>query len=113
MSYQNTRSTLTSGWDASVSFTTQLEWTNHDSGAIQVVWSGINGTDSTVRLRGSSDGSNWSNLTADPTTLTTAGNQLFNFLGGAVGYEYVQVYYVAATSTAGTITTTANRKSLR
>ncbi len=114
MSYQNTRSTLANGYDAAVSFTTQLEWTNHDSGAIQVVWSGINANNGTVRLRATVDGSSWCNLTTDPTTLTvSSGNQVFNFTGGDIGFESVQVVYVAASNTVGTITATANRKSLR
>lgn len=114
MSYQNTRVTLANGYDAAVSFTTQLEWTNHDSGAIQVIWSGLNATNGTVRLRATVDGSSWDNLTTDPKTLTvSSGNQIFNFTGGDIGFENVQIVYAAGSNTVGTVTALANRKSLR
>lgn len=110
--YFNVRQTLVSGYDASVSFTTAFQFQNFDCGAVQIVWTGLDGTTGTARLRASIDESNWDSLTTDPITmLQSAGNQIYNITDG--GYEKVQVVYAANGNSTGTIDVVINQKSRR
>lgn len=109
--YINTVSQVVSAAPAAASFTTDIPVINFDNGAVQVVWSGVNGTASTFRLMGSANnGVDFSNLTASATTLnTTASSQLFAITDE--GYTTIRCVYVAATSTVGSIDVWVNKKS--
>lgn len=102
--------TIAESYSAAASFTTALAYHNWDSGAFQVIWSGVNSDTGTVKLRGSQDKTNWTDLDSDVVTMVvSSGNQLWNLWH--VGYQYVQAYYAAGSNTGGSITIYATAKS--
>lgn len=96
---------------ASASFTTNFHVFNYSNAAIQVIWSGLDATNGTVRCRASNKlAGNYQNLTANPVTLTTAaGEHIFNIYD--IGYGYIQLYYDNASNTTGSFEVVSVRKA--
>ena len=97
---------------ASTSFTTDVTGQNFDNGAFQVIWTSYVGASASVRLQASIDGSNFSNLTVNPTTLSTGSSSILYNITDA-GYPVYRVLYDAGTTTAGTLDVWVSRKSRR
>lgn len=95
---------------ASNSYTTSFEVLNYNQCAVQVIWSGLNATNGSVRLLASNDGVNYQNLTTNATTMVSAtDNHIFNMY--SIGYGEMRVYYSPGSNTTGLINIKTLRKS--
>jgi len=112
--YQNDRVTVASSQDAATSFTTAVNFQNFDTGAIQIDYVSFAAETASVQLNARAGGStSWAVIASAVTLVSSASAYLFNFTGGSIGFEEVQVVYKANGETTGTINVKANRKSLR
>lgn len=110
--YHNVVETMTAGTSGSDSFTTAINTLNFDMASVHATWSGCDTAVGTLRLRGSNNGTTYTNLDADPVTMTaSAGSALWNLW--SVPYHYVQLAYGAVSNTTGSIVATAIKKCRR
>ena len=114
MSYSVQENRLTSsGWDElgqtaidqamSADFETDaIDVLYFDMGALQVVWSGSDGTTSTIVVQSSLDNLNWCDEAGSSITINTAsGTQLYNIT--SYGQRYVRLKYTAGDATTGVL----------
>lgn len=110
--------TIISGQSGSASFTTQFATLNYQLGSIHVIYSGMDTETGTIQIRGTNDlvartspaTAKWSALVPAVTTLVSScDNRLFNI--SDLGYNYVQLQYVANSNTTGTLNGYATLKS--
>lgn len=96
---------------AAASYSTALEVQNYSNAAVQVIWSGVDATNGTIRCKASNRyTTDFQNLSQYPITMVaSAGNHMFNIYD--IGYSYLQIYYDPGSNTAGTIDLVATRKA--
>ena len=97
--------------DAAVSFVTAIPVLHDSAASVEVIYSGLDDVDGTVKLTGSNSGdyTRSRDLTYDVVTMTTANSSiLFNV--NQIGYGYIHLIYDAGGNTAGTITAHLVRK---
>ena len=89
---------------ADASFTTGIELLHDSNAAVEVVYTGLDAADATVRLKASNsnDVDRARNLTAAPSTLTTANSSyLFNI--EEANYGYLHLVYDSGSNSAGSV----------
>lgn len=110
--YLNITSQIVSAASAGKTFTADITFQNFDNGSIQVTWTGVTGTAGFITIYGSNDLSNFSTLTASPSTmLTSTSSYLFNITDA--GYNWVRAEYQPSGNATGTVNVYLTRKSRR
>lgn len=102
-SYLNTRDQIVTAATASASFTTDVVYRNFGYGSFQIVWSNLNGANSTFKLQSSLDGQNYNDITSSTITLSSgSSSQVYRVI--QIGEEIIRCRYDTGSSvTVGTI----------
>ena len=96
---------------ADTSFVTGIAVLHEDRAAVEVIYTGLDAADATIRLKASNsnDINRARNLTDDVCTMTTANSSiLFNIK--EMGFTFLHAEYDAGSNTAGAVTVHLSRK---